>query len=61
MRRGPRITYHGRTGRPKVHTSSTGRDFIMVRRRGGGTKRLYGGSTYGEGPHGTGRRRRLRL
>lgn len=35
------ITYHGRTGRPKLHWSGTGNPYIMVRRKKGGTKRLY--------------------
>lgn len=35
------IEYHGRRGYPTLHWSSRGRAFIMVRKRGGGTKRLY--------------------
>lgn len=30
-----------RCGYPQIHTSKTGKQFIMVRKRGGGTKRLY--------------------
>jgi len=41
-----KLTYHGRTGRPVVHTSDTGKQYIMVRAKGGGTKRLYSGSRY---------------
>lgn len=41
-----KITYHGRTGRPMVHRTRTGREFMMVRANGGGTKRLYEGSRY---------------
>lgn len=36
-----RITYHGRTGRPRLHWTETGQPYIMVRAKGGGTKRLY--------------------
>ncbi len=43
-----KITYHGRSGRPVVHTTQSGRKFIMVRAEGGGTRRLYGGSKYRE-------------
>jgi len=42
------ITYHGRSGRPIVHQNERGRKFIMVRAKGGGTKRLYEGSKYRE-------------
>lgn len=35
------ITYHGRSGRPKLHWTALGRPYIMVRKSGGGTKRLY--------------------
>lgn len=35
------ITYHGRSGKPRLHWNMKGRAFIMVRKRGGGTKRLY--------------------
>ena len=42
------ITYHGRTGRPLVHYAPKGRAYIMVRKEGGGTKRLYEGSEYWE-------------
>jgi len=40
------ITYHGRKGKPVIHTSEEGRRYIMVRKKGGGTKRLYKGSKY---------------
>lgn len=42
------ITYHGRTGRPVVHRTKDGRKYIMVRDKGGGTKRLYQCSKYTE-------------
>jgi len=42
------ITYHGRTGRPEIHTAKSGRRYIMVRAKGGGVKRLYEGSKYTE-------------
>lgn len=40
------ITYHGRSGRPVIHQAKTGRRYIMVRKVGGGVKRLYEGSKY---------------
>ena len=43
------ITYHGRTGRPKIHTAKSGKKYIMVRAKGGGVKRLYEGSKYWTG------------
>ena len=46
MRRAKAIKYHGRAGRPVVHTSKSDRKYIMVRRSGGGVKRLYEGSQY---------------
>jgi len=30
-----------REGYPVIHLSKTGREYIMVRKKGGGTKRLY--------------------
>lgn len=58
MRRSSKtITYHGRTGRPLVHIAKTGKRYIMVRKPGGGTKRLYEGSFY----RSNGKRKRLRL
>lgn len=51
------IKYHGRSGRPVVHTTDTGRKYIMVRAKGGGTKRLYEGSKYRE--NGTWKRLKL--
>ena len=44
-----RITYHGRAGNPIIHANKQGRRYIMVRAKGGGTKRLYAGSKYEEG------------
>ncbi len=43
-----KITYHGRTGFPVIHTTRGGRKFIMVRAKGGGVRRLYEGSKYQE-------------
>ncbi len=43
-----KITYHGRTGFPVIHTTKSGRKYIMVRAKGGGVKRLYSGSKYRE-------------
>lgn len=43
-----KLTYHGRSGYPVVHETKTGRDYIMVRKRDGGTKRLY--LKYGQVP-----------
>lgn len=41
------ITYHGRSGRPHIHTAKNGRKYIMVRApEGKGVKRLYEGSKY---------------
>lgn len=40
------ITYHGRAGHPKVHRTKRGRKYIMVRKPGGGVKRLYQGTKY---------------
>ena len=51
------ITYHRRRGHPVIHTAKSGRRYIMVRRTGGGTKRLYEGSRYYTGQEW----RRLRL
>jgi len=36
-----KLTYHGRTGHPVLHHTEESRTYIMVRARGGGTKRLY--------------------
>jgi hypothetical protein len=41
----------------KVHTTKTGRKYIMIRRSGGGTRRMYDGTTYRE----NGKIRTLRL
>ncbi len=44
-----KITYHGRTGFPVIHTTRGGRKYIMVRHPSGkGVKRLYEGSSYSE-------------
>lgn len=51
------ITYHGRSGRPMVHKTPRGKEYIMVRAKGGGTQRLYEGSEYRTNH----RTRRLRL
>lgn len=40
------ITYHGRRGRPLIHVTKSDKEYIMVRAKGGGTKRLYAGSRY---------------
>lgn len=43
------IRYHGREGRPVIHQDKrTGRLYIMVRKKGGGVRRLYEGSRYRE-------------
>ena len=42
------ITYHGRSGRPRIHQAKNGKLYIMVRAKGGGVKRLYSGSKYKE-------------
>lgn len=36
-----KMTYHGRSGHPVIHYTTTGKQYIMVRKRGGGNKRLY--------------------
>lgn len=36
-----KITYHDRSGKPKLHWTQTGNPYIMVRAKGGGVKRLY--------------------
>lgn len=36
-----KMVYHGRSGYPLIHETLKGRKYIMVRVRGGGTKRLY--------------------
>ena len=43
------IAYHGRKGHPLIHVAITGSRFIMVRKKGGGVKRLYEGSKYAQG------------
>lgn len=40
------IKYHGREGRPEIHIAKSGKQYIMVRKKGGGVKRLYEGSKY---------------
>jgi len=41
-----RICYHGRCGHPVVHHTKIGGAYILVRKKGGGVKRLYAGSYY---------------
>ena len=36
-----KITYHGRSGNPMIHATKKGREYIMVRKKGGGVKRFY--------------------
>jgi hypothetical protein len=36
-----KLTYHGRSGYPIIHYTEKGRRYIMVRKSGGGMKRLY--------------------
>ena len=36
-----KLTYHGRSGRPVLHKTEANKTYIMVRKRGGGVKRLY--------------------
>jgi hypothetical protein len=40
------IAYHGRGGRLIIHNSKSGKRYIMTRKKGGGSKRLYEGSKY---------------
>ena len=40
------ITYHNRSGHPKIHANKAGRRYILVRKVGGGVKRLYVGSEF---------------
>lgn len=59
MKRSKRtIDYHGRKGKPVIHTAKEGRKYIMVRKKGGGVKRLYQGSKYTTG---SGRKVRLKV
>lgn len=44
------ILYHGRRGRPIIHTATSGKKYIIVRAKDGGVKRLYEGSLYHEEP-----------
>ena len=46
MKAKKKITYHGRSGKPEVHKTKKGKKYIMVRAKGGGTKRLYQGTRY---------------
>lgn len=41
-----RISYHKRIGYPVIHNTKTGRKYVIVRKKGGGVKRLYEGSKY---------------
>jgi len=52
-----RITYHGRSGHPLIHKTEYGQRYIMVRKKGGGVKRLYEGSAYTP----DGKKKRLKL
>jgi len=36
-----KMRYHGREGYPMIHVTDSEKQFIMVRKRGGGTKRLF--------------------
>lgn len=36
-----KMTYHGRSGYPVIHYTEDDRSYIMVRKKGGGTRRLY--------------------
>lgn len=40
------IKYHGRSGKPLIHSNKQGKKFIIVRKKGGGVKRLYEGTEY---------------
>ena len=40
--------YHGRVGRPVIHITKSGSKYVMVRKSGGGVRRLYEGSKYRE-------------
>lgn len=40
------IRYHSRSGKPKIHANKADKRYIMVRKVGGGVKRLYEGSKY---------------
>ena len=42
------VIYHGRKGLPTIHMSESGKKYIMVRKKGGGVRRLYEGSKYKE-------------
>lgn len=55
------ITYHGRSGHAVIHTAKTGKKYIMIRKSGGGTKRLYEGSLYYSGKKKTMYTHRLKL
>jgi len=43
------IIFHKRRGHPIIHENKRGKRYIMVRKKGGGVKRLYEGSKYLEG------------
>lgn len=40
------ICYHDRCGHPVSHETKTGRKYIRVRKKGGGTKRMYEGTRF---------------
>jgi len=54
------IAHHGRSGHPLIHVAATGARYIMIRKKGGGTKRLYEGSKHAVDRPGK-KIRRLRL
>ncbi len=35
------LTYHGRSGHPIIHETENGKEYIMTRAKGSGTKKLY--------------------
>ena len=44
-----KMKYHDREGYPTIHKDKkTGKTYVMVRKKGGGTKRLYGYEKYME-------------
>lgn len=45
--RSKRMMYwHGRKGKPVVHKAKSGKTYVMVRKKGGGTRRLYNYKKY---------------
>jgi len=41
-----RVCYHGRCEHLLVHYSKSGKKYVLVRKKGGDTRRLYNGSYY---------------